>query len=83
MKDSLDSEAVRRAVLRNGGRIRATAIELGMTHPNVTYHLKRANERSPLTWGTGSIEDREAMAAFWDATLTHAHINHAPARIRP
>lgn len=69
MKDSLDSESVRRVVLRNGGRIREAARALNMTHPNVTYHLKRANDRSPLIHGHASREDQDAINAYLVACM--------------
>ena len=63
------SLAIRRAVLANGGDVRRTARELGMSHPNVTYHVKRANALRPLTYGQESGDDQRAIQALLRTTL--------------
>lgn len=65
---------IRRAVLRNGGDIRKTARELGMSHPTVIYHVKRADTQSPLIYQSGDTADREAMHAYILKCLERAHI---------
>ena len=74
MEKSLDSRSIRRAVLKNGGDIRATARELATAHTTVLYHLKRANEQSPLVYQSGDPRDREAMTAYVRECLRRAHI---------
>jgi hypothetical protein len=70
---------IRRAVLRNGGDIRATARELGMSHTNVMHHVKRADAASPLVYQSGDTEDREAMRDYMLACLDRAHIRRTHA----
>lgn len=74
MKDSLDSEAIRRAVLTNGGDIRRTARELGMSHPNVIHHVRKANAARPLTYGRETGADQAAIQALLRITLERAGI---------
>jgi hypothetical protein len=69
MKDSLDSVTVRRALLRNGGRIRETARQLECSPTNVLYHLRAANQAHPLTHGRASREDQDAINAYLIASM--------------
>lgn len=76
MENRLDSETIRRRVLHNGGDIRATARELEMSHTNVIYHLRRANERSPLTHGKAPQDDQAAINGYLKRCLDRLGIRH-------
>lgn len=70
----MESIEVRRIWARLGYDAGAAAREIGISRQAVRYHVRRAHEVAPLTYGKGDHEDRAAMGTGMRVVLKRAGI---------